>query len=281
MRYLDAISLGNNLLKINKIKSHSFESELLLAKALKITREKVLINLEKKIEKKQFNKYNKLLSRRKKKEPIAYIFKNKEFWKYNFFVNQNVLIPRPETEIIVDEVIKCIDVQSSKNIIDIGTGSGCLIISIIKERPKCYGTAIDICKKALKVANFNAKMHHLQDKIKFININVDKFVHNKYDFIISNPPYIKNNDIKSLESDIKYFEPKLALKAGSDGLSEIRKLVFKSKKLLKKNGKLIFEIGNKQENYIVNLLNKNGYYVNKLCKDLNSYPRVVISTKLS
>ena len=216
-----------------------------------------------------------------KKEPIAYIFKNKEFWKYNFFVNQNVLIPRPETEIIVDEVIKCIDVQSSKNIIDIGTGSGCLIISIIKERPKCYGTAIDICKKALKVANFNAKMHHLQDKIKFININVDKFVHNKYDFIISNPPYIKNNDIKSLESDIKYFEPKLALKAGSDGLSEIRKLVFKSKKLLKKNGKLIFEIGNKQENYIVNLLNKNGYYVNKLCKDLNSYPRVVISTKLS
>ena len=281
MRYLDAISLGNNLLKINKIKSHSFESELLLAKALKITREKVLINLEKKIEKKQFNKYKKLLSRRKKKEPIAYIFKNKEFWKYNFFVNQNVLIPRPETEIIVDEVIKCIDVQSSKNIIDIGTGSGCLIISIIKERPKCYGTAIDICKKALKVANFNAKMHHLQDKIKFININVDKFVHNKYDFIISNPPYIKNNDIKSLESDIKYFEPKLALKAGSDGLSEIRKLVFKSKKLLKKNGKLIFEIGNKQENYIVNLLNKNGYYVNKLCKDLNSYPRVVISTKLS
>ena len=281
MRYLDAISLGNNLLKINKIKSHSFESELLLAKALKITREKVLINLEKKIEKKQFNKYNKLLSRRKKKEPIAYIFKNREFWKYNFFVNQNVLIPRPETEIIVDEVIKCIDVQSSKNIIDIGTGSGCLIISIIKERPKCYGTAIDICKKALKVANFNAKMHHLQDKIKFININVDKFVHNKYDFIISNPPYIKNNDIKSLESDIKYFEPKLALKAGSDGLSEIRKLVFKSKKLLKKNGKLIFEIGNKQENYIVNLLNKNGYYVNKLCKDLNSYPRVVISTKLS
>ena len=281
MRYLDAISLGNNLLKINKIKSHSFESELLLAKALKITREKVLINLEKKIEKKQFNKYKKLLSRRKKKEPIAYIFKNKEFWKYNFFVNQNVLIPRPETEIIVDEVIKCIDVQSSKNIIDIGTGSGCLIISIIKERPKCYGTAIDICKKALKVANFNAKMHHLQDKIKFININVDKFVHNKYDFIISNPPYIKNNDIKSLENDIKYFEPKLALKAGSDGLSEIRKLVFKSKKLLKKNGKLIFEIGNKQENYIVNLLNKNGYYVNKLCKDLNSYPRVVISTKLS
>ena len=281
MRYLDAISLGNNLLKINKIKSHSFESELLLAKALKITREKVLINLEKKIEKKQFNKYKKLLSRRKKKEPIAYIFKNREFWKYNFFVNQNVLIPRPETEIIVDEVIKCIDVQSSKNIIDIGTGSGCLIISIIKERPKCYGTAIDICKKALKVANFNAKMHHLQDKIKFININVDKFVHNKYDFIISNPPYIKNNDIKSLESDIKYFEPKLALKAGSDGLSEIRKLVFKSKKLLKKNGKLIFEIGNKQENYIVNLLNKNGYYVNKLCKDLNSYPRVVISTKLS
>ena len=281
MRYLDAISLGNNLLKINKIKSHSFESELLLAKALKITREKVLINLEKKIEKKQFNKYKKLLSRRKKKEPIAYIFKNREFWKYNFFVNQNVLIPRPETEIIVDEVLKCIDVQSSKNIIDIGTGSGCLIISIIKERPKCYGTAIDICKKALKVANFNAKMHHLQDKIKFININVDKFVHNKYDFIISNPPYIKNNDIKSLESDIKYFEPKLALKAGSDGLSEIRKLVFKSKKLLKKNGKLIFEIGNKQENYIVNLLNKNGYYVNKLCKDLNSYPRVVISTKLS
>ncbi len=155
------------------------------------------------------------------------------------------------------------------------------MISILKERPNSLGTAIDISKKALNIAIFNAKMHHLENNIKFVNIDVDKFNHNKYDLIVSNPPYIKKFDLKRLDDNVKKYEPLIALKAGLDGLSEIKKLILKSNKLLKYNGKLIFEIGNTQRNEVVKLLNKNGFYINQVCKDFQSSPRVIVSTKLS
>ena len=280
MNYLDALNYGNKLLKLNKIKNYSLDSELLLSKVLNYSREYLLINSNNKIEKKKFNKYKKLVFRRKNFEPIAYILNKKEFWKYNFKVNNEVLIPRPETEIVVSKLLNLTNLDSSKQILDVGTGSGCIILSILKERPKCYGTAIDISKKALKIAKSNAKMHHLANKIKFININIDKFNHNKYDFIISNPPYIKKNEINRLDNDIRLYEPLIALKAGIDGLSEIKRIIFKSKKLLKKNGKLIFEIGMKQEKIVKKLLEDSNFYINELCKDIQSYPRVFVATKL-
>tara|TARA_B100000989_G_scaffold279671_1_gene242485 strand:+ start:2764 stop:3609 length:846 start_codon:yes stop_codon:yes gene_type:complete len=280
MNYLDALNYGNKLLKLNKIKNYSLDSELLLSKVLNYSREYLLINSNNKIEKKKFNKYKKLVFRRKNFEPIAYILNKKEFWKYNFKVNNEVLIPRPETEIVVSKLLNLTNLDSSKQILDVGTGSGCIILSILKERPKCYGTAIDISKKALKIAKSNAKMHHLANKIKFININIDKFNHNKYDFIISNPPYIKKNEINRLDNDIRLYEPLIALKAGIDGLSEIKRIIFKSKKLLKKNGKLIFEIGMNQEKIVKKLLEDSNFYINELCKDIQSYPRVFVATKL-
>tara|TARA_B100000575_G_scaffold293939_1_gene307153 strand:+ start:679 stop:1521 length:843 start_codon:yes stop_codon:yes gene_type:complete len=280
MNYLEALNYGNSLLKKNNINNYSLDSELLLASALNSTREKLLLSLRKKIKKRICNKYKKFIFRRKNNEPIAYILNKKEFWKHKFFINKHVLIPRPETEILVEEMLNLIRLNSSKSILDVGTGSGCIIISIIKERPKCKGTAVDVSKKALKVAKINAKMHHLQNKIDFINIDIDKFKHNKYDFIVSNPPYIKKFDLKRLEKDIRFYEPKIALEAGVNGLSEINKLIIKSKILLKNKGKLIFEIGSKQKEETVLLLNKNGFYINKICKDINSHPRVIISTKL-
>ena len=279
MNYLEALNYGNSLLKKNNIINYSLDSELLLASALNSTREKLLISLKKKIKKSICTKYKKLIFRRKNNEPIAYILNKKEFWKFKFFVNNHVLIPRPETEILVEETLKLIGSNSSKSILDIGTGSACIIISLMKERPKCRGIAIDVSKKAIKVAKINAKMHHLQNKINFINIDIDKFHHNKYDFIISNPPYIKKFDFKRLDKDIKFYEPKLALEAGTNGLSEIKKLIIKSKILLKNKGKLIFEIGNKQKEQAKFLLKKNGFYINKICYDINSHPRVIISTK--
>ena len=280
MNLSETLLYGNKLLKINDIKTFSLDSELLLSKVLDIRREDLLINLHKRIEKKKFKKYKKLLNKRKNKEPIAYILKKKEFWKLDFYVDESVLIPRPETEIIVEEVLKFYNYNSSKNFLDIGTGTGCITISILKERPKCKATAIDISKKALNVAKFNANMHHLQNKIKFVNIDIDKFSYNKYDFIISNPPYINIVDIKRLDLDIKLYEPIIALEAGIDGLSKIRKIIRKSRTLLKNNGKLIFEIGNKHLDIIMKLLLENGFYINKICKDIQSYPRVVISTKI-
>ena len=279
MNYLDAINFGNKILKFKKINTYSLDTELLLSKVLNCTREQLLINLNKKIKKNKFNKFISLISRRVTNEPIAYIFKKKEFWKYNFKVNNQVLIPRPETEIIVEQVLKQSNLNNSKIILDIGTGSGCLLLSIIKERPNFYGIAIDICRKALNVAKYNAKMHQLENKVKFINIDIDKFIYNKYDFIVSNPPYIKNIDLKRLDNNVKHFEPIIALSGGSDGLSEIKKIILKSKKLLKTNGKLIFEIGNNQKKNVINLLKKNGFIINKICKDIHSYPRVIISSK--
>lgn len=280
MNYLSILNYGNKILKSKKITSYKLDTELILAKVLNKSREEILTNLNLTLKEKDFYSFKKLLIRRKKNEPMAYIFRQKDFWKYKFFVNKDVLIPRPETEIIVEEVLKLTYENSSKRLLDVGTGSGCIILSIINERPNSYGTAIDICKKALKIASYNAKMHHLDKKIKFININIDKFKNNKYDLILSNPPYINNINFKRLEINVKQFEPKIALKAGIDGLKIIKKLIFKSRELLKRNGKLVFEIGEYQETKIKNLLMRNRFYVNKVCRDIKSYPRVIIATKL-
>ncbi len=279
MNYKDAINLGSRTLKSNNIKSYNLDSELLLAKTLNLTREEILINLQTQINQKKLLDFRKLINRRKLNEPIAYILNSKEFWKYKFYVNYNVLIPRPETEMIVEESLKNINFDKSKKLLDIGTGSGCIIISILNDRPNCYGSAIDICEKALKVAKYNAKMHHLTNKINFINMDIDKFLNCKYDFIISNPPYIKKFDLKRLESNVRLYEPAVALEAGADGFSGIKKIIIKSSKLLKKNGQLIFEIGEKQVEYSKYLLKKNGFYINKICNDFYSKPRVIRSTK--
>ena len=279
MNYLQVLKFGSYKLKLNKIDTHILDSELLLSFILKSSREQILTNLSSNINENNFEEFKKILSRREKKEPIAYITNNKEFWKNNFYVNNHVLIPRPETELIVEEVLKNTDINSSKSFLEVGTGSGCLIISILKERLKCSATAIDICKKALNIAKFNAKMHHLKNNINFINMDIDKIQDNKYDFVISNPPYIKKFNLRRLDQSVKFFEPHIALEAGIDGLREIKKLINKSKRLLKINGKLIFEIGKYQCEITKKILKKNGYYINKVIKDISSVPRIIISTK--
>ena len=176
------------------------------------------MNLNKKIKKDLIKKFNYYLNLRKKNIPIAQILNYKFFWKYKFFVDKNVLIPRPETELIIEKILKILPLSSNKNILDIGTGSGCIAISLMKERPNCRITAIDKSKKAIKVAKKNAEMHQVKKKINFLNIDVDKYFSNKYDLIVSNPPYIKNSELLSLDKDVKFNEPKLALLGGFSGL---------------------------------------------------------------
>ena len=154
-------------------------------------------------------------------------------------------------------------------------------MSILKERPKFYGTAIDICKNAIKVAISNAKMHHLENKVKFVNIDIDKFSLNKYDFIISNPPYINDFDLKRLDNNIRLYEPRIALGAGLDGLDVINKLILKSKILLKNKGKLIFEFGKNQTTDVTKILKNNNFYIDEIHKDIYAHPRVVVSTNLN
>ena len=280
MNYNTVLNEASKILKVYSIKSPKLDSEIILANVLKLSREQLLLNLNEKISSKDFKFFKKSIKRRKKKEPVAYIIGHKEFWKEKFKVNSNVLIPRPDTEIIVEEVLKTIPLKSSKNILDIGTGSGCIILSILRDRNKCYANALDISIKALKVAKHNAKIQQLENRIRFINSNIDKFCNGKYDIIISNPPYIKSLSIKKLDDDVRLYEPKLALDGGNDGFFQIREVIKKSSILIKKKGKLFLEIGFNQVNETNKLLLNNKFYVNKIVKDLGKKNRCIISTKI-
>ena len=280
MNYQEIIFEGSKILKFNNIKSFNLDSELLLSSILKIDRSNLILNLEKKIKNNETKIFFDFIERRKKNEPIAYITGYKEFWKNKFKINNNVLIPRPDTETLVEQVLNEINFKSKKKILDIGTGSGCIIISILNERKKCNGVGIDISKNAIKLAKYNAKIQHLKNRIKFFNTDIDNFNFDKYDFIVSNPPYIKLNEISCLDRDIRYYEPKIALSGGVDGLSKIRLVVSKSSKLLKKSGKLFLEIGSTQTREVLKILQLCGFYNNRVIKDLGKKNRCIISTKI-
>ncbi len=280
MNYNEILNNGRNYLKKNRIKNPQLDSELLLSKVLNKRREDILINSKKILKKQDIRKFYDYLFRRKQNEPIAYIIGYKYFWKSKFITNKAALIPRPDTELIIEESLKYLPNDKSKKILDIGTGSGCIVISLLKERPKCTATAIDLSIKALNVAKTNANLHQLRNKIKFINIDIDKYNSNNYDLIISNPPYIDNIELNRLDYDIKLHEPKEALSGGFDGFREIDKVIKKSKGLLKRNGKLIIEIGSKQKTKSIKKLNENGYYINEISKDLSGNDRCITSTKL-
>ena len=280
MNYEKVLTNATKTLERASIVNSKLDCEILLSNVLKINRENVLINLNKKINHQDFINFNKLINRRKKNEPVAYIVGYKEFWNKKFIVNSDVLIPRPDTEILVEEVIKSIQINSSLNILDIGTGTGCVLLSVLNERKKCYGIGLDISKKAINIAKHNAKIQQIRNRIKFINSSIDKFYVGKYDLIISNPPYIKTGDIKNLDKDVGFYEPEIALNGGSDGYSKIREVIYKSSVLIKKKGKLFLEIGYNQKNEVIRILNCNKFYINKVVKDLGKKNRCIISTKI-
>ena len=280
MNIEDILYLANSKLKTSNINYSDSDSEILLSKVLKKDKKYILLNPKKKLKIDNIKFFNYLINKRKKGEPIAYLTNVKEFWKYSFYIDSNVLIPRPDTEHLVEEVLKIYKKDSKSNILDIGTGSGCILLSILKERKNFYGTGIDISKKALNVAKINAKVHQLSNRVKFFYSDVDKFLLGKYDIIISNPPYIKKSKIKYLDRCIASYEPRIALDGGHDGYSKIKKVITGASKLIKKNGKLFLEIGFDQRNFVVNILKKNGFYINKTRKDLGMNDRCIISTKL-
>ena len=280
MIYSEILKKGSIFLKKNKIRNPYLDTELILSKVTNKKREEILLNSNNKLKNKDIIKFNNYLFRRYGKEPMAYILGYKHFWKYKFLTNKSVLIPRPDTELVIEETLKYLQIEKSKKILDVGTGSGCIVVSLLKERPKCIATAIDISKYAIKVAKTNAKLHQLENKINFINIDIDKYKSYNYDLIISNPPYISSIELNRLDDDIKFHEPMLALSGGFDGFRDLKKVIIKSKKLLKINGKLILEIGSMQKNQCSKILNENGYYINKISKDLSGKDRCIVSTKL-
>jgi len=277
MEILELINNGSKKLKNKKIYSHKLDSEILLSRVLNKTREELLISLNQKIEPQKINDFYKLVDRRSLKEPIAYILEKKEFWSKNFLVNKNTLIPRPETELMVEKIVKIFKTKDIF-ILDIGTGTGCILLSILGELKNSKGIGIDISSKAIKIANENSKKHKLTQRTKFYRRSLSEIYQNKFDLIVSNPPYIMRKDIKNLNEDIKKFEPKLALDGGNDGLDLIKKVIYKSKNILKTKGMLALEIGNEQFKKVSKILRSNKFKTRYLVKDYRENIRCILST---
>ena len=275
-----AISRATKILRNKYISNSQLDSEILMAKTINKDRKYVLLNSKNLLNKNDLNHFYKLIKQRFKGIPIAYLINKKFFWESEFKVTNDTLIPRPDTELIVENVLRLTKYKNKINILDIGVGSGCILLSILKERNNFYGTGIDISKKCLNISKINAIDLKISSRLKLFKSDVDKFNLGKYDLIVSNPPYIKTHKIKYLERDVAEFEPKLALDGGLDGLSEIRKVIKKSSELIKKNGKFILEIGFDQKNKVINLLRREGFYINSAQRDLAKNYRCIVSTKI-
>ena len=266
-------------LKQNNIKSALLDSEILMSKVLKDNRYNILLNSQRKLSNQDYKYFRELVNTRLLNKPIAYLIGKKSFWKYEFVINDKVLIPRPETELIIEQVSKIYKNKKNINFLEIGVGSGCIILSILKDRKSFLGTGIDLSGDCIKISKKNAIKLKVQNRLKLFKSDVDKFNLGKYDLIISNPPYVKKLDFKKLDKDVINFEPKLALDGGLDGLSKIRKIIKKSSELIKLNGKLIIEIAHDQKKMANDILRQNGFFVNKVVKDLSEKDRCIISTK--
>ncbi len=273
----ELLKIGTNMLRDKKIDSYQIDTELMLAKIANTSREKILINENINIDNKKVKNFKKMLERRgNSSEPMAYILNKREFWNTDLFVNKDVLIPRPETELIVDK-LKEIFKNHSPYVLDVGTGSGCIIISLLEELKKSKGVAIDISHMALRVARKNAKKNKTFNRVNFQRKSIESFFNKKFDLIVSNPPYIPRSQLKNLMKDVKFFEPKLALDGGNDGLDVIKKVIYKSKRILKIKGLLALEIGNGQYSKISQILKLNKFREKFLIRDYQKNIRCIIS----
>ena len=272
------IKQGSNELSKNKIQSSLLDTELILSYLMGKNREFLLTNNNINISDDLKKNFIKAIRRRITNEPIAYITGKKDFWSETFNVNRATLIPRPETELLIYKIIKFFN-NKNINILDIGTGSGCILLSILKELKFSIGTGIDISNSAIKVAISNAKKLKLSNRVKFKVFDINKFDLGKYDLIVSNPPYIPTMEIKKLSKDIRNFEPHVAINGGKDGLDLIKKVIYKSSILLKKNGLFALEMGTNQYFKVSTIMKKYGFRIITKEFDYNNNVRCIISTK--
>ena len=274
-----AIKNAYRELKKKKIDSALLDSELLLSKVIRKDRKFILLNPDKKLNQSDQESFKNLIIKRSKRKPLAYLTGIKSFWNNDFKINEKVLIPRPDSEIIIEQVLDIFKNKNNLNFLEVGIGSGCIALSILREKKAFLATGVDLSQDCIKISKYNANKLGVANRIKLLKSDVDNLIFRKYDFIISNPPYIKKFDLNKLKKEVKNYEPRLALDGGIDGLSVIRKVIKKSSELIKKQGKLFLEIGYGQKEPVKKMLKENNFYINKITKDLAKNDRCVISTK--
>jgi release factor glutamine methyltransferase len=278
----EAIAFAEQELKRSNNLNSRLDSELLVSYLINIPRESIYSKLKENLPSNKTEELQKLVSRRVKKEPIAYILNNKEFWSTNFYVDRSVLIPRPETEVLIDLILSQINNKNNYfNILDIGTGSGCILVSLLKELTKAKGVGVDKSSKAIAVAKKNSISQQVDNRALFKNINLENIKFDKkFDLIVSNPPYLPDVSLKNLNLDIKLYEPKIALQGGVQGVDFLCKIITLASKILKINGLLALEIGDNQFYILAKYLKKNRFKILDKYTLINKQVRCLLATKL-
>lgn len=281
MTIMEAIKKGMIELKNANIETPKLKARLLMQFTLNKPRQYIIVNDLNELTVKEENQYFSAIKKMRQGVPLEHITHQREFMKLNFFVNENVLIPRQDTEILVEEVINIAKKTNAKTILDLCTGSGAIAVSLAKYLPNTEITAVDISQEALKVAKKNAISNEVENQITFISSDLFTNLENqKFDIIVSNPPYIRTEEIKSLSKEVQN-EPLIALDGGQDGLDFYRDIIKQAHNYLKSNGKLCLEIGDEQKDAITQILKSNFNYTNiKYYKDLQGNDRVIIAEKM-
>lgn len=275
----DLLRFGTKVLMEADIDTARLDTQLLLGNVLNKDKLYLMVHNDEKVNENFKKKFLKLIDRRKNKEPIKYILGQGDFYGLDFYVEEGVLIPRSDTEVLVEKVLSMIDEEDSISICDLCSGSGAIGIALAYYRKNINVDAIDYYSIPEKITKRNIERHNLQERVKFIKSDLLSEViaqNKKYEILVSNPPYIKEEEIDSLMNDVKDYEPRTALSGGEDGLIFYRRIVDESKKVLKNNGILAFEIGYDQGNSVKNLMEQNGYNEVQVIKDLAGLDRVVI-----
>lgn len=276
MKIEELLRYGKEKLEKQKIEDASIISRILVQYVLKIDRNKLIINKNDNVDINKENEYKEYIEKIIKGKPVQYITNNQEFMRLNFYVDENVLIPQPDTEILVEEVIKSIDIKENIEILDMCTGSGCIGISLAKNIKNTKVTLVDISKEAIETAKKNAIQNEVENKITFIQSDMFENVKGKFDIIVSNPPYIKTNIIQTLDKQVQN-EPHIALNGGEDGLDFYKILINEAHKYLKKDGKIFLEIGYDQKQEVESLAKQSKHYKKiETIKDLSQNDRVII-----
>ena len=278
----EAIAFAEQELKRSNNLNSRLDSEILVSHLINIPRESIYSKLKENLPSNKTEELQKLVSRRVKKEPIAYILNNKEFWSTNFYVDRSVLIPRPETEVLIDLILSQISNKNNHlNILDIGTGSGCILISLLKELVKAKGIGVDKSTKAIAIAKKNSISQQVDNRTSFKNVNLEEIKFDKkFDLIVSNPPYLPDVSLKNLNLDIKLYEPKIALQGGVQGVDFLYKIIGLASKILKINGLLALEIGDNQFHILAKYLKKNRFKILDKYILINKQVRCLLATKL-
>ena len=280
---LEALNGASDYLQNKGIKSARLNSELLLAHILNCKRLELYLSFDRPLQKSETDSYRELLKRRSTFEPLQYIISKVEFYGLEFEVNNSVLIPRPETELLVEAVIESVIKDERISILDIGSGSGNIAVALAKNLPSSKIVGLDISEKAVETSIRNAKLNGVENQVMFVQKNILNGIdvqRNEFDVVVSNPPYVSINDFENLDPELRLYEPKIALTDEGDGLSFYRKISVLSRSLLKINGKIFFEIGAGQSKEVESILIENNFANIVIKKDYSDIERIIIGEKI-